>query len=263
MVGNLSLQERAALQKELEQVFDARAADVLLNVFEHLWRHGRNDYVAHEDFRGLKQNMSELAAAQARTDESVKALATAQARTDESVKALATAQARTDESVKALATAQARTDEAVKVLTEAVAQTNKSVESLARQVGGLSDTVGGDIEDIAYIALHDVLQHEFGWQVGVLERSWQKWGSEPEEIDIFGQASDGARPERKIWIVGEAKHNLTIKQVEHFIRKIERAKRHLAGEMFAVCFCYRLRSEVKARIKEAGLRLLFSYGKLE
>ena len=231
-----------------------------MNVFERLWRNGRNEYVPREDFRDLKQNMAELAAAQARTDESVKALATAQARTDESVKALAAAQARTDESVKALA---AHTDEAINALTEAVAQTNKSVESLARQVGGLSDTAGGDIEDIAYIVLHDVLKREFGWQVGVLERSWQKWGNEAEEIDIFGQAEDAAHPERKIWIVGEAKHNLTMKQVEHFIKKSERAKRHLTGEIFAVCFCYRLRPEVKDRVKAAGLKLVFSYGKLE
>lgn len=288
MVANLPVQERAALKKELEQVFEPRASDVLLNVFERLWRNGRSDSLTREDFHDLKQNMAKLAAAQTRTDESVQALAAAQtrtdksvkalaavqARTDESVKALAAAQTQTDEAVKALATAQARTDESVKALaartdkaiealTEAVAQTNKSVESLARQVGGLSDAVGGDIEDIAYIVLHDVLQREYGWQVGALERSWQKWGSEPEEIDLFRQAEDAARPERKIWIVGEAKHNLTLKQAEHFIKKIERAKRHLSGEVFAVCFCYRLRPEVKARVKQAGLHLVFSYGKLE
>jgi hypothetical protein len=42
--------------------------------------------------------------------------------------------------------------------------------------------------------LHDVLRREFGWQVGVLERSWQTWDGEPEEVNIFGQASDPARP---------------------------------------------------------------------
>ena len=133
---------------------------------------------------------------------------------------------------------------------------------MSRQVGGLSETVGGDIEDIAYIVLYDVLKREFGWEVGVLERSWQKWGEQLEEVDVFGQASDPARPGRTIWIVGEAKHNLTRREVSRFTRKVERAKKHLIGEVFAVCFCYRAHPEVQQRVLDAGLRLVFSYGKL-
>jgi len=37
---------------------------------------------------------------------------------------------------------------------------------------------------------------------------------------------------------------------------------HLEGELFPVCFCYRARPEVQQRIRDAGLRLVFSYGKL-
>ncbi len=113
-----------------------------------------------------------------------------------------------------------------------------------------------------YIVLHDVLKREFGWEVGELERSWQSWDREPEEVNIFGRAYDPARPGEVIWIVGEAKHNLTLSEVERFIRQVERARRHLVGEVFAVCFCYRARPEVRQRVREAGLRLVFSYGKL-
>jgi hypothetical protein len=60
--------------------------------------------------------------------------------------------------------------------------------------------------------LYDVLKREFGWEVGVLERSWQQWNGEAEEIDVFGRATDPAQPERMIWIVGEAKHNLTLRE---------------------------------------------------
>jgi len=134
---------------------------------------------------------------------------------------------------------------------------------LSQQIGGLSETVGGDIEDIAYIVLHDVLKREFGWQVGVLERSWQTWNEEPEEVNIFGQASDPARPAEVIWIVGEAKHNLTLKEVSRFVGQVERARRHLLeGEVFPVCFCYRARPEVQQQVRDAGIQLVFSYGKL-
>jgi hypothetical protein len=132
---------------------------------------------------------------------------------------------------------------------------------LARQVGGLSETVGGDIEDIAYIVLHDVLGREFGWNVGVLQRTWQPWDGEAEEINVFGRATDPARPGQTIWIVGEAKHNLTLREVDQFARQVERARRHLAGEVYAVCFAYRARPEVRTRLQQRGIPLVFSYGR--
>ena len=154
-----------------------------------------------------------------------------------------------------------RLETAMARLAEAQARTETALQQLARQVGGLSETVGGDIEDIAYIVLHDVLRRDFGWQVGVLERTWQQWNGEAEEINVFGQATDPSHPERAIWIVGEAKHNLTLREVERFARLIERARRHLVGDVYVVCFCYRARPEVRARLRELGIPLLFSYGR--
>ena len=189
--------------------------------------------VTREGFDQLTQAISRLTQAQARTEERV---------------------GRLEEAMGRLAEAQART--------EAVLQrTQEAVQQLARQVGGLSETVGGDIEDIAYIVLYDVLKREFGWEVGVLERSWQQWNGGPEEINIFGRATDPARPDRTIWIVGEAKHNLTLREVDRFAQQVERARQHLAGEVYAVCFAYRARPEVRARLQELGIPLLFSYGR--
>ncbi len=116
----LAVKEREALQKSLEQAFKPRAAHVLLNVLEQALE-ARNGHVTREDFRDLKHAVAELAATQARTEEAVKILTDKQSQTDEAVKALAVAQANTE----------------------------KALQQLARQVGGLSDTVGGDIEDIA------------------------------------------------------------------------------------------------------------------
>ncbi|MDR7435388.1 MAG: hypothetical protein QN189_09695 [Armatimonadota bacterium] len=232
----------------------------------------------------LEERFGDLAAAQARLDERFAELVAAQERTEERlgqlavrVEQLAAAQAKTEERVGQLAEAQARTEERVGQLTvrvdhveialarlaEAQTRTERTVQRLAKQVGGLSETVGGDIEDIAYIVIHDVLGRELGWEVGILERSWQRWDGKVEEINIFGQAKDPAHPERTIWIVGEAKHNLTLREVERFARKVERARRHLTGEIFPVCFCYRARPEVQERLQELGIRLVFSYGRMK
>src|SRR6266568_3013088 len=148
-----------------------------------------------------------------------------------------------------------RLEEAMVRLAEAQEQTEAALQRLARQC----ETLVCDIAEIAYIVLHDVLQREFGWEVGVLERTWQQWNGEPEEINSFGRATDPAQPERTIWIVGEAKHNLTMREVEDFARQVQRARQYLAGEMYAVCFAYRARPEVRARLKALGIPLLFSY----
>lgn len=207
----------------MQQVFDARTAGVMLHVLDRVVAQVRQDGVTREDFRELKQIVAELAEAQRRTTEEIKELAAAQVR---------------------LATAQTRTE--------------RALERLSQQVGGLGETVGGNIEDIAYIVLHDVLKREFGWQVGVLERKWQTWDGEPEEVNVFGEATDPARPGQVIWIVGEAKHNLTQKEVDRFAGQVERARRHLVGEIFPVCFCYRARPEVQQQVRDAGIRLVFS-----
>lgn len=225
--GSLVMVDREALLAELRQVFDTRTAEVLLRALDKVAMHVRDEGVRREDFRELKQVVAGLAEAQRRTTEEMQALVEAQRQTS-----------------------------------VAVAGLTGSMDRLRKQVGGLSETVGGDIEDIAYIVLYDVLKRAFGWQVGVLERSWQRWNGRPEEVNIFGQAKDPAKPERTLWIVGEAKHNLTAREAQKFVRQAGRAQRHLVGEVFAVCFCYRARPEVQQMIRDAGIRLVFSYGKL-
>ena len=161
------------------------------------------------------------------------------------------------EEVRGLTEAMTRLDEAQARTEAELQETRRALRQLARQC----ETLVCDIEEIAYIMLHDALQREFGWQVGVLERTCQQWNGESEEINVFGRATDPTQPQRTIWIVGEAKHNLTGREVEDFARQVQRARQHLAGEIYAVCFAYRARPEVRARLKELGIPLLFSYGR--
>jgi len=211
-----------------------------------------------------------------RVESAVERLAEAQRRSGErldrvesAVERLAEAQRRSGErldrvesAVERLGEAQSRTDESVKLLAEAQGRTERSLDRLAKQVGGLSETVGGDIEDIAYIVIHDVLKREWDWDVDELERSMQVWGGREVEIDVFGKATDPSRPDQTIWIVGEAKHNLSVSEVERFTRVVEDARKNLQGEIIPICFCYRARPVVQQTVKDAGYRLVFSYGKL-
>jgi len=210
---------------------------------------------AEERLERLEATVAQLAQAQARTEELVKQLAEAQARTEERV-------GRLEELTAQLARGQAELREAMKALAEEQTRIQRELRHLAKQVGGLSETLGADLEDLAYIVLHDVLKREFGWEVGPLERTFQRWNDRLEEINVFGRATDPARPGRVIWIVGEAKYNLTIREVDRFARLVERARKHLIGEIFPVCFCRRARPEVQEHVRKLGLRLVFSYGRL-
>jgi hypothetical protein len=203
----------------------------------------------------LEEAMARLIEAQARIEERVGRLEEAMAR-------LIEAQARTEERVGGLEQVTTQLIEGQNRLIEAQLRFEKEIQRLSRQVGGLSDRLGGELENHAYEALPDVLKRELGWEVGALERVRKNWNGEAEEVNIFGQARDPAQPDRVIWIVGETKHNLTLKQVERFAKQVERARQHLPGEVFPVCFCFRARPPVQARLRELGIRLVFTYGRL-
>ena len=263
-----TLVNRQALLAELQQVFDAQTAGILLSVLDKVITQIYQVGVPREDFRELKQTVVELAEAQQRTEQRVTELAEAQQRTEQRVAELAEAQRRTEQQVAELAEAQRRTEQQVAELAEAqrrseerlgrlesaIEQLVHAIDGLRKQVGGLSDMIGRDIEDVAHGVVYATLRRELGWQVSMLERVWKTWDDEPEEVNIFGTAMDPARPERKIWIVGEAKRNLTLREVEKFSEQLRRARENLPGEIFPVCFCYRARPEVQAAALNAGIR---------
>ncbi len=263
---------REDLRESIEEILGAQAR--MEEKFREYWE------ASEGRFARIEAALERLAEAQRRTEERVEELAEAQRRTEErvsrleeAVAQLAEAQRRTEETVKALAEAQARTEREFQIfrrtveerfarLEAAQARTERKVDQLAKQVGGLSETVGGDIEDIAYIVLHRVLGQKKGWKVGELKRTWHRWNGRQVEVNIFGEAHDPAQPDRRIWIVGEAKHNLTIGEVEKFARVVRLARQNLEGEIYPVCFCYRARPEVQERIRELGFHTVFSYGEL-
>ena len=223
-----------------------------------------------------EQRVEELGEAQQRTEQRVGDLGEAQQRTEQRVEELGEAQQRTEQRVGDLAEAQQRTAEAQQRTeqrvgdlaeaqqrtAEAQQRTEYAVQHLAREVGGLSNRMGGDLEDVAAIVIEDALTRELGWQVDELSRVWQTRDGAEEEIDVFGKAHDPSRPDTSVWIVGEVKFNLTMRDVERFSKLLERAAAHLDGEIVPVCFCYRIRPVVQEKVLEEGYRLVLSSGRM-
>ena len=270
---------RTLMLEQLASVFEEEQAQVLAAVIYDSY----NDLVRRDDFSDLKAIVREIAETQQRTDRHLVDLAAAQQRTEQRVEELgeaqqrtAEAQQRTEQRVGELAEAQQRTAEAQQRTeqrvgdlaeaqqrtAEAQQRTEYAVQHLAREVGGLSNRMGGDLEDVAAIVIEDALTRELGWQVDELSRVWQTRDGAEEEIDVFGKAHDPSRPETSLWIVGEVKFNLTLRDVERFSKVLERAAAHLDGEIVPVCFCYRIRPVVQEKVLEDGYRLVLSSGRM-
>ena len=249
---------RTLMLEQLASVFEEEQAQVLAAVIYDSY----NDLVRREDFSDLKAIVREIAETQQRTDQHLVDLAAAQQRTEQRVEELGEAQQRTEQRVEELGEAQQRTEQRVEELTTAQLRTESAVQQLAREVGGLSNRIGGDLEDVAAIVVEDVLERELGWQVDELSRVWQTRDGVDEEIDIFGNAHDPSRPDTSLWIVGEVKFNLTLRDVERFSKVLERAAAHLDGEIVPVCFCYRIRPVVQEKVLEDGYRLVLSSGRM-
>jgi len=270
-VNQLAMDHRS-LEETLARLIEAQARTeaTLARLIEAQAR-------TEERLARVEEALARLAEAQARTEERVARLEEAQIRTEERLARIEEAQARNEERTARLEEGQRRLEEALARLAEAQARTEERVtrleramERMARQVGALSDVIGGDLEDAAYIVIHDAFTRELGWKVDVLERAHLRWDGHDLEVDLIGRAHDPARPGYEIWIVGETKYNITIGEVNRFARKLPMISRYLNYEhgenekrlLIPVCFCYRARPEVRERIYNLGFHLVFSYGRI-
>ena len=125
------------IYQELSETLGQPAAQKLASLLGVMYR-DLQQTVTKDDFRELKQTVSDLASAQQRTEERlgglterVDALAAAQQRTEQRVEELAAAQQRTEQRVEELAAAQQRTEQRVGELAAAQQRTEQRVEELA------------------------------------------------------------------------------------------------------------------------------------
>jgi prefoldin subunit 5 len=225
-----------------------------------------------------EQRLEELAQAQARTEQRLEELAQAQARTEEAlartnqrVEELAQAQARTEEAlartnqrVEELAQAQARTEEALartnqrleelaqaQTRTEqALAQLAEAVRDLRREVGGLSERVGADLEEIGRIVAAEFLREQEGIEVPSLEGRFLRLDGEEIEVDLFGE---GRRGDESVVVIGECKARVYPREIQTFHRRSERLARSLGKPVVRVVYCQRVHPDAERFAREAGI----------
>jgi len=207
-----------------------------------------------------EDKVTELAEAQKRTEDKVAELAEAQKRTEDKVTELAEAQKRTEDKVTELAEAQKRTEDKVTELAETLTKLVKEHDDTKRQMGGIAQSIGYNLEDKAYKALPALLKRDFNITIeGRLIRDYVKDNKEREfEVNIFGK---GKRGGKDIIIIGESKTVLSENDIKSFIRKrIETLKDVFKEEIFPVLVTRSVsNSKVKEFAKSVNLHIYYSY----
>jgi len=192
----------------------------------------------------LEKTVGELAEAQRRSEERLDRL-------EKIVGELAEAQKKTEERVRELAEAQKKTDESLRELTLVV-------KDLQKQVGGIAHAVGFQLEDRAYLSLPQLLKRDFNIEVKerLLRRNIKNKKGERLEINILGK---GERDGKEIYIVGEAKANLSARHIEDFIDRLKDIKEVIDLEIFPVMVTYMTEPEVEEFANSKGIKVYYSY----
>ncbi len=220
-----------------------------------------------------ENRMEELTEAQKRTENRMEELAEAQKRTEIRVGELTEAQKRTEIRVEELTEAQKRTESRVdelavslKELAEAQKRTEKSLKHLAdehtetrKQLGGIANTVGYRLEDLAYKYLPGLLQRDH--RINLKERLIRKYLRDNKgrdlEINILGE---GIRDGRSLMIVGESKSQLSKNDVDRFVKKRLLKLEGIFPDIFPVLVTYMIsQPDAEEYAKEKGIAVYYSY----
>ncbi|QLL29928.1 hypothetical protein D3A95_05050 [Thermosynechococcus sichuanensis E542] len=255
----------SVLEEKLRTVFSPEQAHLLAEVI----REAYDDLVKAKDFNELKSIVADLAQAQKRTEERVEELtqaqkrteerleelAQAQKRTEERVEELAQAQKRTEERLEELAAAQKRTEERVDQLAAAQERTERAVRQLARQVGGLSEALGGSLEDLALEVVPEILEYRWGMEIEFCDRDTLPLRNGEYEFDLVIRGQVHGEP---LLVLGEVKSNITA-EVERFLNLV--AQVEASEEIRPLFFGYRLERAAKDLIRDRGAVMVTTRGK--
>ena len=253
----MSASSLATMRAEIEGVFPPEQARVLTNVLADAigLQHRFFDEMSalRGEVRELAQAQRELAEAQQRTEERVEQLAQAQQRTEQRVEQLA-------EEQRKLTQAQRRTEQRVEQLAQAQQKTEHALQLLARQVGGLSDKLGGSLEDLAIETLPYVLSEAWGMQVSDCGRDSFLVDGREVDVDLVLRGTIG---EANVVVLGEVNARLTAREVDAFLQLAERL-RGVVGcdDVRVVFFGFQANLDARQRIREAGASMVFSNGRL-
>ncbi len=160
--------------------------------------------------------------------------------------------------VRELAEAQQGLAEAQQELAEAQKQTEWALANLAKQVGGLSNALGGSLEDFACDLVPEILEKH--WQMQITSAG-------PEEIVVSGHHREfdvvvrGTIAGKPVTVLCEAKASVSPAEVKRFLRVVDKTRAaHPGDDIRPLFFGYKADRKARELIIEHGAAMVFSRG---
>ena len=160
--------------------------------------------------------------------------------------------------VRELAEAQQGLAEAQRELAEAQKRTEWAVADLAKQVGGLSNALGGSLEDFACDLVPEILEKH--WQMQIAS-------ARPEEIVVSGRQREfdivvrGTIAGKPVTVLCEAKASVSPVEVQRFLRIVEKTRAaHPNDDIRPLFFGYKADRKARELIIAHGAAMVFTRG---
>jgi len=215
--------------------------------------------VKRSDFDELKAVVYELAEAQKRTEESLESFKKTTEenfnRVWKAIDELAEAQRRTEERLESFERA---TEENFNRVWKAIDELTEAMVDTRKELGGLSHTIGYSLENEAYKSLPSILKRRYNLIVeGRLSRRFiEHPDGREEEIDIIGTGRIGSE---RLNIIGEAKSQLSIKDIDNFLKRAKRLEGVLPGRRFLLMVTHSARPSVIKHAEAKEVAVFISY----
>ena len=250
------------IRSRLVRAFPENQADLLAEVLVE----SHAELVNRADFHKLTEVVHDLGEAQKRTEMRVEELADAQKRTELHVDELARSQQEmrvTMQEMQAtmqdMQASQQEMQGSLQAMQASQQEMQRAVTDLAKQVGGLSNAVGANLEDFACDLVPELLEKY--WRFVTVSAG-------PEELttaDGVGREFDvvvrGTIDGRPVTVLCETKATVSTTEVSKFLRIVEKVRGAYPGEdIRPLFFGYKANSAARGLITQSHAAMIFTRG---
>jgi uncharacterized protein YoxC len=249
------------IRTRLLEGFPEPQADLLANVFVE----SHDALATKAELNELTGAVNQLAEAQQRTEVRVEELAGAVNQLtgtvnelSGTVNQLSGTVNQLSGAVSRLAEAQQKTEERVEELADAQKRTDWAMADLAKQVGGLSNALGGSLEDFACDLVPEILENR--WQMVTKSAGPEDLtdGGRHREVDVVVRGEIEGKP---VTVVCETKASVSTAEVIKFLKVVAKIRsRHPNDDIRPLFFGYKADRKARELIVKSGAAMIFTRG---
>ena len=140
----------------------------------------------------------------------------------------------------------------------AVEQLSKTVSDVKKQLGGLGQTAGYAVEAYVLERLPKLLSRRFGFiETSAMPETFTHADGSTDEIDVTVRGTLDGRP---VAFIGETKTNITLREVEDFLKVVGRVRPAMqCDDVRAIFFADRASGDARQAVAAVGCSLAFPH----